>query len=298
MIIFNKLLYKERGYLMKSKKELAQEKLQNWENKLHCPLCQSDVKIIGKQIICKNNHTFDLAKQGYINLFPEHHEENYNQSLFEARYKLMNFGKFYRGLYKKILFILKENNLLNDPQFIIDLGTGEGTHLNFLKEGLDQTNAIGLDIAKEAIQTAAKHYTNSLWLVGDLGNIPLKDNTLNGALTILTPSNYQEVKRVLNDEAWFIKIIPGKNYLKELREIVLPTEQVLHNPILSIEKFKNNFDLICENNYRRIHELNELDRENLLHMTPLMWNATEDEFIKAQKLKYITLDLNILLGKN
>lgn len=281
---------------MKSKKGLAQEKIKTWESKLQCPLCQTDMKIIDGQIVCKNNHTFDLAKQGYVNLFPEHQEEHYNQALFEARYRLMNQGKFYEGLYEQLHLMLKENNLLNSEQFIIDLGTGEGTHLNFLKDSLERTHSIGLDIAKDGIQTAGKYYTNSLWLVGDLGNIPLKDKTLDGALTILTPSNYKEVKRVLNNEGWFIKIIPGKNYLKELREIILPKKKVSHSPIPSIEKFENNFDLIDKRYYQRIHDLTGLDRENLLEMTPLMWNATEEELIEAQKLKNITIDLMILVG--
>jgi len=111
---------------MKSKKELGQEKLRTWEEKLQCPLCQSDMKVIEEQLVCRNYHTFDLAKQGYVNLFPEHQEENYSQTLFEARYHLMNLRNFYKGLHEQLYLLLQENNLLAPSQFIIDLGTGEG----------------------------------------------------------------------------------------------------------------------------------------------------------------------------
>ncbi len=283
---------------MKSKKELGQEKLRTWEEKLQCPLCQSDMKVIEEQLVCRNYHTFDLAKQGYVNLFPEHQEENYSQTLFEARYHLMNLRNFYKGLHEQLYLLLQENNLLAPSQFIIDLGTGEGTHLDLLQKNFAETNAIGLDIAKEGIQTAAKHYTSSLWFVGDLANIPLKDHTLNGALTILTPSNYRELKRVLAPDAWVIKIIPGKDYLKELREIVLPPEQVLHHPIASIEKFGSNFDLIEKGSFLRVHTLTGVDNEKLLQMTPLTWNASEEERSEIQKLKHVTIDLRILVGQN
>ena len=282
---------------MKSKKELGQEKLKAWETKLQCPLCQTGMRVIEGQIVCRNDHTFDLAKQGYVNLLPEHQEQKYKQTLYEARYYLMNLRDFYRDLYEQLFLLLKDNNLLESPQFMIDLGTGEGTRLDFFQKNLEESNAIGLDITKEGIKIAAKHYTSSLWLVGDLGNIPLKDQTLNGALTILTPSNYQELKRVLDTEAWFIKIIPGRDYLKELREIVFPPEHISHNPAPSIEKFESHFDLIDKSNYQRIHTLAEFDNEKLLQMTPLTWNATKEEIAKVKKLKSITIDLIILIGQ-
>ena len=282
---------------MKSKKELGQEKLKAWETKLQCPLCQTGMRVIEGQIVCRNDHTFDLAKQGYVNLLPEHQEQKYKQTLYEARYYLMNLRDFYRDLYEQLFLLLKDNNLLESPQFMIDLGTGEGTRLDFFQKNLEESNAIGLDITKEGIKIAAKHYTSSLWLVGDLGNIPLKDQTLNGALTILTPSNYQELKRVLDTEAWFIKIIPGRDYLKELREIVFPPGHISHNPAPSIEKFESHFDLIDKSNYQRIHTLAEFDNEKLLQMTPLTWNATKEEIAKVKKLKSITIDLIILIGQ-
>lgn len=288
--------YRKEVSAIKTKKELAQDKLNAWAPKLRCPYCQKQVELADGALVCQNNHSFDLAKQGYLNLLPNHHEEHYDQALFEARFELMNHSVFYEGIYQQIKQLLIENNLDSPNQFIIDLGTGEGTHLNFLQDIFENTQTLGLDIAKSAIQTAAKHYTDSLWMIGDLGNIPVQDQVLDGVLTLLTPSNYGETKRTLKKNGWFIKIIPGNHYLKELREIVLPKEKVSHQPEASIERFENNFTLVQQSKYNRTHILNTQDKENLIQMTPLMWNATNNQQEEARQLEEITVDLIILLG--
>lgn len=281
---------------IKSKNELAQDKLSKWAPKLRCPYCQKQVEVIDEALVCHNNHAFDLAKQGYLNLLPNHHEEHYGQGLFEARFELMHHAIFYEGLYKQMKQLLVENSLDFPNQFIIDLGTGEGTHLDFLQDHFENAQTLGLDIAKSAIQTAAKHYTDSLWIIGDLGNIPVQDHVLDGVLTLLTPSNYGETKRTLKKNGWFIKIIPGEHYLKELREIILPDEKVSHRPEASIDRFENNFTLVQKSQYQRTHTLTTQEKDNLIQMTPLMWNATDTQQEEARQLKEITVDLIILLG--
>src|SRR5699024_12220452 len=53
---------------MSNIKESA-EKISEIVNVFRCPLCHSSMKVMNlKSIICLNNHTFDIAKQGYINM--------------------------------------------------------------------------------------------------------------------------------------------------------------------------------------------------------------------------------------
>ena len=37
-------------------------------NILTCPVCGEKLNIFGKTLKCDNNHSFDFAKQGYVNL--------------------------------------------------------------------------------------------------------------------------------------------------------------------------------------------------------------------------------------
>ena len=36
--------------------------------KYKCPVCNSELTQDGNRLICKNNHSYDIAKKGYVNL--------------------------------------------------------------------------------------------------------------------------------------------------------------------------------------------------------------------------------------
>ncbi len=46
------------------------------------------------RLVCLANHSFDLSKNGYVNLAPQAHVTKYDKSLFEARKTVMNSGFF------------------------------------------------------------------------------------------------------------------------------------------------------------------------------------------------------------
>src|SRR5258708_31322560 len=42
--------------------------MQCMTNLLTCPVCQQHVTKVGNMLKCANSHTFDIAKEGYVNL--------------------------------------------------------------------------------------------------------------------------------------------------------------------------------------------------------------------------------------
>ena len=292
---------------MLSKREATIKKITEIEPALLCPICNQSLSWSNNQMQCINHHAFDVAKKGYLNLAPQHLEKYYTQELFEARQKIMGELELYDGLYSLLLNILKKEVENNKQIRMLDLGSGEGSHLQLLyNDWLERFPKndplfIGLDIAKEGIQTAAKYYQDPLWLVADLSHIPFDDNSVDGILTILSPSNYEEIQRVLKKkEGWFIKVIPGSNYLKELREIVLPEEEVEYDPSNILSHFKENFSSTYkkETFYQRVPIEKEY-LESLIEMTPLTQHIDKKtkEFL-FDEVKHITVDLIILFVKN
>src|SRR5699024_4119165 len=96
--------------------------------------------------------------------------------------------------------------------------SGECSHLQkIINECRNKARTgIGLDIAKEGIIMASKNYHNPIWLVGDLANIPLTDQSRHVVLNILSPANYMEFERDLAPEGIIVRIVPRPNYLTEL----------------------------------------------------------------------------------
>ena len=47
---------------------------------LKCPVCQGELNRVEKSYRCKNNHTFDMGKQGYVNLHMSNEKRSKRQT--------------------------------------------------------------------------------------------------------------------------------------------------------------------------------------------------------------------------
>ncbi|MHD0449842.1 putative RNA methyltransferase, partial [Staphylococcus cohnii] len=185
-----------------------------------CSICDEKLKRGYKTLACENNHTFDIAKEGYSNLILGHKKSKYDKKLFIARRELNDSSNLYSILISKIIEIIKKYEIKTKNN-VIDVGTGEGYILNEIsKTFLGENEFLGIDIAKEGVKKAAKSYKNINWLVADLADIPVMNGNVDFLINVLSPSNYDEFKRVLDKEGKLIKIIPNSDYLKEIRNIV------------------------------------------------------------------------------
>ena len=136
---------------------------------LICPICKKDLKQENKSLKCSSNHTFDIAKQGYVNLIPQSKSEYYTKELFENRQKVFD-ANFYDDLINLLVEIIREyynktfikKSIKENEDFVIlDAGCGEGFYSNALKEKLNLTfesevKVYSFDIVKEAILLGAK----------------------------------------------------------------------------------------------------------------------------------------------
>src|SRR5699024_12711588 len=67
-----------------------------------CPICHRSMKVVDlKSLICSNNHTFDFAKQGYVNMLTSPSNQHYDKKLFEARQNIIMKSKLYSSLHQK-----------------------------------------------------------------------------------------------------------------------------------------------------------------------------------------------------
>ncbi len=294
-------------FMLKSQRKKANANFfARYQYLFRCPLCSSEMKLIdSKSLICNNNHCYDLAKQGYVNMLSHALKTKYDRQMFASRRIICRKGLF-DPMINKIKNLIIAGALSRGEQLkILDAGCGEGSHLAMILEKVTQNSGtaplgVGLDISKEAIIMASKEYKNIIWCVGDLAGAPFAGGCFDFILNILAPANYAEFKRMISPYGRVIKVIPGRDYLKELRDILYEqTDKQHYSNDDTLELFKSNFAL---QDVERVHYNVTLDRtwlEPLLQMTPLTWGATQERLLKAQQeeLSHVTIDLTILAGE-
>lgn len=294
--------------LQENKRIKSAKYVSNFETIFACPICKSSMKVMDfKSLICSNHHTFDFAKQGYLNLTTHTVNTKYSKGLFEARRKLITEGAFYNPLSYEIAKIINEH-LVKTKEIIsiLDTGCGEGSHLSNIcdivrSDYFKSADGVGIDISKEGIMVASKYYSNKIWAVADLANTPFKNKQFDVILNILSPSNYAEFDRLLKSDGIVIKIVPQSSYLKELREHLFnkPEKQNYSNSE-TVERFKESFQFVESSRLSYTMNLNKSSIEWLVQMTPLTWSTTEERkktFLSKDSAQ-ITVDLDILIGKN
>jgi len=294
--------------LQENKRIKSAKYVSNHENIFACPICKSSMKVVEyKSLICSNHHTFDFAKQGYLNLTTHSVNTKYSKELFEARRALITKGAFYKPL-SHVIAKMINNHLIKTKETIsiLDVGCGEGSHLynvcdivapDFSKNVV----GVGIDISKEGIIVASKNYSNKIWAVADLANTPFKNKEFDVILNILSPSNYAEFNRLLKSDGFVIKVVPQSDYLKELRQhLYRETEKQHYSNLETVERFNENFQSVESLRLNYTVNLNKSSIAWLIQMTPLTWSTTEEQ-VKSflnKNLSPITVDLDILIGKN
>lgn len=254
---------------------------------MSCPFCFSAVNIKNDSLICFNNHTFDISKKGTAVLYKTSKLKKskiYNNNLFMNRRKFINRG-FYDKLYSEISSIINQINV----NTILDMGSGEGSHdikiINLLNN--KKVKLIGIDLSKDGIDLSNDFIGNNyIGIVGDLNQLPFKDNTIDLILNILSPANEKEMSRVLKKDGIIIKVTPKSQYLCELRNELKINDY--ENELIIENKLYEKYDVLMK---KEIIDSYPLDNENLkylINMTPLMSHID-----LVPSIKSITIALNI-----
>lgn len=272
-----------------SKKEASIQQLKAHIELFTCPHCRANMTITERgTITCAHNHSFDIAKQGYVNFMTKQAPTMYSKQLFEARQQVIASG-LYDPLQQAIAHMLKEH------ETILDTGCGEGSHLVRICERAQHATGVGIDIAKEGITTAAKFYNDQIWAVGDLAHSPFQQECFTTILNILSPANYEEFKRLLQPQGQVIKVVPQEGYLQELRQQAFAQsekEQYTNNQ--TVARFHESFPNVQTTRLTYTVEVAEELVPLLLQMTPMGWHIDNKHQIK---LSAITIDVDILVGQ-
>lgn len=276
-----------------------------------CPACSAVLEQQNNTLRCVNGHSYDKAKEGYVNLLLAHQkrskEPGDNKQMINARRAFLE-NNFYLPLAQRLAHIIHEYgtqshtalNTHSTPSSssslnIFDAGCGEGYYLNVIKETLleleHNVQASGCDISKIAVQKAAKKYKNNEFCVASTFSLPLPDASQNAVVQVFAPSSESEVLRVLKKLGIWLQVNPASSHLNQLKDLIYDAPQTHEKQQNTVEGFEVVLD---EELSFDMTMASPQDTLNLLMMTPYYWSSSPESIAHIQEnLKTVSTHFHI-----
>ncbi len=276
---------------------------------LACPLDGKPLSWSDSVWRCSDGHSFDIAKQGYVNLLPvqqkRSHDPGDNKAMVAARQRFLNAGHYQPiadAVIRAVLNYAEVQTLSSESFSCLDAGCGEGYYLRQLADAAANSPSLslmGLDISKWAVLAAAKQDNKqaplSSWVVGSNAHLPVQTETLDCVLCMFGFPVLSEFARVLRTGGVLLQVEAGPNHLRELREVIYPTlkpERSTETEVLE--------GFVHHSSERVSYSiaLNGSDAiADLLAMTPHLYRASAEGRARAAALEMlsVTVDARIVI---
>ena len=273
---------------------------------LICPICKNELVRMFKEKTyqCINNHNFDIAKQGYVNLLTNNQKKSKlpgdSKEMVQARTRFLSKG-YYSTLSVKINeCVIKQLEIINSNSYnILDVGCGSGYYTNELMKSIQERNItayyFGLDISKEAVKCASASNKLITWVVANSFYLPFEEDFFHCILSVFSPVKIEECTRVMKNNGIFIRVLPGINHLIQIRDIIYETVILnegkdpndAYEGLKLIDMSKVCFDISMEKE----------DILSLVEMTPHYWKTSKfnKEPLNDIRMLTVTIDMQILI---
>lgn len=235
---------------------------------LICPVCKQRLIKEEKRYVCEHQHSFDIAKQGYTNLYLKSSKHSGdNKIMVDARTAFLNLD-YYAPLADELIKIIQEKK----SEVIIDAGCGEGYYTNLIQK---QTNVdiYGFDLSKDALKYAARQNKEIHYYLSSIFDIPMMDESCDLLLNVFAPLANDEFYRLVKKGGYLIKVDPHHQHLKQMKDFLY--DHVYENEVLDLNV--KGFRL---ENYHEVTYQMSLDNRALnalFKMTPYYYKTSKEK---------------------
>ena len=256
---------------------------------LICPVCGEKLTVSDKTMRCSNGHSFDIAKEGYVNLLRSSKNGDFiGDDKISARMRRDFLGKGYYSVLKDELccFFSEKRGC------VLDICCGEGYYTSALGEN-SNLNIYGFDISREMVRLAAKRGRGT-YFVANMANIPIAEGSMAYCIHLFAPFNEAAFAKVLKDGGRLYTVIPGRFHLWGLKQAVydtpyendeiLPQTQQLR--LISQRKVTAQITLKCQE-----------DIQAVFRMTPYFFHTSQRDKDKLLGLDALETSIEFVIGE-
>lgn len=250
-----------------------------------CPVCKLPLSEEDKKFTCVNNHCFDKAKQGYVNLLQSQKSSKKRHGddvlMVRARQDFLEKG-YYNKLCEAIINAVLSNTGVKPV--LADLGCGECWYTERVYNALESSTVFGIDISKQALIAGSKRCKELKLAVASTSNIPLPDESCDAVICVFAPYSEAEVLRILKRGGVLIKAFPLEDHLIELKSVIY--DNPYKNEVKII--FDSGFEQVSLDSVKdKIRLKNNEDIINLFKMTPYYYKTGKADQKKVENLGFL-----------
>lgn len=217
---------------------------------LRCPHCSAPVELAERAVVCESGHRYDVARQGYVSLFPPTGPPPTADSaaMVAARDSFLgagHYGPVADGMTAvaeaaaggasatgtgaaatpDVLAVgvdgqaeLGADGAPGDREpLVVDVGAGTGWHLAAVLERLAHRRGLALDGSRDALRRAVRAHPRIAGVACDAwSSLPVRDGAASLVLSVFAPRQAAELARVLAPGGALIVVTPGQSHLREL----------------------------------------------------------------------------------
>ncbi len=258
-------------------------------NPLRCPICGGSLSLCGKSVSCPKGHSFDMAREGYLNLLCSQKSGDRmgdSKDSSRSRRDFLDNG-YYRPLRDALtaLFAGKRGTVL-------DICCGEGYYTSALGENPALT-VYGFDLSKEMVRLAAKR-GGATCFVANLAAIPAADGSFDYATHLFAPFHEREFSRILKPDGRLYSVVPGKRHLWALKETLYDAPYPNDEKLPSAEALK-----LCgaQKITAEITLRSPRDIDAVFRMTPYYYHTSQKDKDKLKGLETLTTEIEFVIAE-
>ena len=256
---------------------------------LICPVCGLPLIRETRTLRCEKNHSFDVAKEGYVNLLRSgRNGDLIGDDKISARCRRDFLNKGYYAPLRDALVAL-----FSDCEgTLLDICCGEGYYTSALGEN-GALSVYGFDISREMVRLAAKRGKGT-YFVANMASIPVADDSFDYAIHLFAPFQEAAFARILRPGGRLITVIPGKKHLWGLKQALYNT------PYENDEQLPQTTELKLVNAFKVADQITLRSQEDIqavFRMTPYYFHTSPQDKEKLLPLTELETPVEFVLAE-
>jgi 23S rRNA (guanine745-N1)-methyltransferase len=182
---------------------------------LECPVCRAALTRFEGSLRCVSGHSFDLARQGYVNLLAGTRSAKAGSA--DTPEMVADRADFLAAGHYDPLTEVVADLAATQPGLVADAGAGTGHYLAAVLQRRPDTIGLALDVSPAALRRAARAHERLGAVVWDVWRPwPVRTGVAAVLLDVFAPRNGDEYHRVLRADGLLVVVTPGEDHLAEL----------------------------------------------------------------------------------